>query len=172
MNYIKTDQILQLLSKYPLGVKIKFEHYVKQWQKNRQLNPSVENKPRKSISSSKSISTLYQVQHFSLDEILNKNSQGALIINYYKTNNNLNESCRNMMLDIIISDLVEKNISMSVVLADTVATTITETFPTELKVKNKLYLNYENTIIERVFTIDLIINTFYFQPISPIIFSG
>ncbi|KAF0713177.1 C2H2-type domain-containing protein [Aphis craccivora] len=33
LNYISTDQISQLLSKYPLGVKI-FEHYVMQWREN------------------------------------------------------------------------------------------------------------------------------------------
>eukprot|EP00102_Acyrthosiphon_pisum_P019773 XP_016656983.1 PREDICTED: uncharacterized protein LOC107882702 [Acyrthosiphon pisum] len=60
------------------------------------------------------------------------------------------------MIDIIISYLVEKNISMSVNLADTIATTISETFISELKEtyfvrnsenkcpKGKLYSKYFN----------------------------
>lgn len=142
LKYISTDQISELLSKYPLGVKIKFNHYVKEWRKKRQLQV-----PGSIITSPSVTSSYQQVLPFSVYEVLNKSSQGALITNYYKTNNNLNESCRNLMIDIIISYLVEHNISMTVNLADTIATTISETFISELKVNKKnLNINYPNII--------------------------
>ncbi|KAL4083604.1 hypothetical protein QTP88_028920 [Uroleucon formosanum] len=85
-----------------------------------------------------SVSTLLcqQVPPFCIYKGLNRSSRGSLITNYYKTNNNLNESCRNLMIDIIISNLAEKNISM------------TETYfvrNTENKCpKGKLYSKYFN----------------------------
>lgn len=123
-----------------------------QWREKRQLNqvPSAVHKLDRSIISSPSVSTslCQQVLPFCIYEVLNRSSQGSLITNYYKTNSNLNESCRNLMIDIIISNFVEKNISMTVNLADSIATTISETFTSELKVnKKKNYnLNYPNII--------------------------
>lgn len=40
--YINSKQIEKLLQKYPIGVHIKFEHYVKQWQ-NTKRNDSNSN---------------------------------------------------------------------------------------------------------------------------------
>jgi len=136
-----------------------------QWREKRQLNqvPSAVHKLDRSIISSPSVSTslCHQVPPFCIYEVLNRSSQGSLITNYYKTNSNLNESCRNLMIDIIISNLVEKNISMTVNLADSIATTISETFTSELKVnkKKKNYnLNYPNIIYYK-----FLINIFNFK---------
>ncbi|XP_029347666.1 uncharacterized protein LOC107882231 isoform X2 [Acyrthosiphon pisum] len=166
LKYINSKQIAQLLHKYPLGKRIKFEHYVKQWRKN-SIHKDVRNEStsRKrsisisSISSTSSPSTSSEpIQSFLLHDILTKSVQGALITDYYRTNKNLNETCRNLLVDLIVSSLIDKQMSMSICLADRIATEIIGTFTTELKEvyfirdltnkcpKGKLYSKYFNKI--------------------------
>lgn len=131
MRSINSNQISQLLTNYPLGIKIKFEHAVRQWQNTVCKSISVSTQ-----SSSKSVEKCVPVQQFqfSLDEILNRSSQGLLVTSYYKEHNNLNETCRNFLIDIIISSLIEQNISMSIDITEKISKIFVETFTSELKV--------------------------------------
>lgn len=105
MRYINSQQITQLLNKYPLGIRIKFDYYVKQWQKS--IREDILNIPapkRIGLVSSNVLSTNSEstsselLQLFNLNDILSTNSQGAMIINYYSLNKNLNETCRNLLV--------------------------------------------------------------------------
>lgn len=76
---------------------------------------------------------------FVLTEVLNSSTQGTMIINYFKSNNKLNDSIRTMLVDVIINHVITLKISMSVSLADSIATQIEALFNTEVKVnKNKI----------------------------------
>jgi len=162
LKYINSYQIAQLLHKYPLGKRINFEHYVKEWRKNFTekdvRNESTSRKQSTSIStissnSSPSISS-EPIQKLLLHDILTKSVQGALITDYYGSNKNLNETCRNLLVDLIVSSLIDKQMSMSICLADRIATEITGTFPTELKVNqfNIIFiLYYKNKYLSTIF---------------------
>jgi len=86
------------------------------------------------------------IQSFFLNDILTKSNQGVLITDYYASNNSLNETCRNLLVNLIVSSLIDKQMSMTVSLADHIATEIIKTFSTELKVnrfhviKKKIYI--------------------------------
>lgn len=127
---MSTNQVEQLLSKYPMGVKIKFEKNLKQLRKKpEEISVDVMNRP--------TVSVRHVYPQFSLHNVLSNSSHDVMITNYYKSNKSLNDSCRSLMIDLIISSLIEQSISMSVGLADTIAKTIVETFTTELKVTKK-----------------------------------
>jgi len=137
LQYITTDQIFNVLRRYPMGIRIKFAYYIKDWQKSKYINNSSESPILCTISSSSLPAPVPSVpleQQFSLDEVLTKTTQGTLITNYYKCHNSLNESHRNLLVNVIIANLLEKNRSMSVVLANNIADTIVGTFTTEIKV--------------------------------------
>lgn len=132
LRYITKDEIIQLLNKHPLGTRIKFVQYFKEWQKSLRVNTldiSTSRKLPESVSISSELT-----QSFNIENILSTNTQGAMIVNYYSLNNNLNESCRNLLVDLIIATLVDKKISMTVALANNIATVIVETFTSEIKV--------------------------------------
>lgn len=116
-----------------MGIRIKFAYYINEWQKSKYCNNSSESPIHIYSSSSLPVPS---GQQFSLDEILIKTTQGALITNYYKCNNCLNENCRNLLVDLIIASLLEKNHPMTVALANNIADTIVRTFITEIKVIN------------------------------------
>lgn len=122
-------------------MKIKFEHNLKQLQ-NKPEEASVNELDRSTVDSvsfsNVTVPSICQSPQFSLHDVLSNSSHGVMITNYYKSNKNLNESCRSLMIDLIISNLIQQSISMSVGLADTIAKTIVETFTTELKVTNQL----------------------------------
>jgi len=124
-----------------MGIRIKFAYYIKEWQKSKYCNNSSES-PIHIYSSSSLPVPIPLGQQFSLDEILSKTTQGALITNYYKCNNSLNESCRNLLVDLIIASLLEKNHPMTVALANNIADTIVRTFTTEIKVINIKTVTY------------------------------
>ena len=117
-----------------MGIRIKFAYYIKDWQKSKYSIDSSASPILCTISSSSLPAPVPLEQQFSLDEVLTKTTQGALITNYYKCHNSLNESHRNLLVDVIIASLLEKNRSMSVVLANNIADTIVGTFTTEIKV--------------------------------------
>lgn len=120
-----------------MGIRIKFAYYIKEWQKSKYSNSYRESPIHTYTSSPLPVPVPEPLgQQFSLDEVLTKTTQGALIINYYKSNTSLNESCRNLLVDLIIASLLEKNHPMSVVLANNIADTIVGTFTTEIKVGN------------------------------------
>lgn len=68
-----------------------------------------------------------------LQTLLN-NVHGSLILDYFKNHYMLNESCRNLLIEIIISDLVIQNLTMTVKLANHIADAIVTLFPSEIKV--------------------------------------
>ncbi|XP_060857146.1 uncharacterized protein LOC132938539 [Metopolophium dirhodum] len=162
LQSISTIEVEQLLSKYPMGVKIKFKKNLKQLQnKPEEVTVDVRNTSTVSTLSFSNLpvqSICHISPQFSLHDVLSNSSHGVMITNYYKSNKSLNESCRSLMIDLIISSLIEQSISMSVGLADTIAKTIVETFTTELKEtyfvrdtdnkapKGKLYAKYFNKI--------------------------
>lgn len=139
LRYINSAQICQLLNKYPLGIRIKFGYYIKQWQSSKFEKSSSElNLSTNTVkSSSSSLSESEPLHSFSLDDILTNNTQGSLILNFYKSNNNLNEMCRNLLIDLIISSLLDEKRPMTTSFANHIADVIVGTFPTEIKVINK-----------------------------------
>lgn len=104
---------------------------VQKWQSSKWEN----NESSLSIPSFTSpCSSLESTIDFSMEKLLSNSTQGALIINYYKSNNNLNESCRNLLVDLIIANLIDKNHSMPISLANHISDVIVGTFTTEIKV--------------------------------------
>jgi len=66
--------------------------------------------------------------------MLSNNTQGSLIFDYFKNHNMLNDSCRNLLIEIIISDLIKKDLTMTIKLANYIADAIVTVFPSEIKV--------------------------------------
>lgn len=137
-RYINSIQIDKLLKKYPLGVRIKFEHYIKQWQNskcdNNSSNSNLLTPSLTSPSSSLSAGSLETVPVFSLDDVLKRSTHGSMIINYYESNKNLNETYRNPLVDLIIASLLEEKRPMSTTLASHISDVIIGTYTTEMKV--------------------------------------
>lgn len=146
---INSIQIDKLLKKYPLGVRIKFEHYIKQWQKSKcDNNSSSSNLSTPSLTSPVSLlsaESLESVPAFSLDDILKRSTHGSMIINYYESNKKLNETCRNLLVDLIIASLLEEKHPMSTALANHISDIIIGTFTTEIKV------NFTNVSINLIY---------------------
>jgi len=146
LQYIKEKHIPTLLMNFPLGILIKFEHYVEQYQislnksdkpnlnthLNTNANQSMTNLILPGIVDAKKINEPFQ--HFQLDKILLNNVQGSLILDYYKTNSVLNESCRNLLVEIIINNLITNQTNMTIKLANYIAEVIVTAFPSEIKV--------------------------------------
>ncbi|KAE9536188.1 hypothetical protein AGLY_007411 [Aphis glycines] len=155
-----------LLSNVPLGPRIKFESKVKKYQAsliqnsehttvNKTFAIIINNADEISQKVSK-VTTENQV--FQLHNILKNYPQGSFVLNYIEKHNILNESCRNVLVEIIINDLIKRKSHMTFRLANLVADAITGTFPTEIKdtyflkdaknssPKGKLYAKYYNTI--------------------------
>jgi len=138
-RYINSRQIEKLLQKYPLGVHIKFEHYLKQWQNSKSdTNTSNSNLLIPSVTPPISSSLLARssdpLPEFFLDEVLKRSTHGSMIISNYESNKNLNETCRNLLVDLIIASLFEKKRPMSTALANHISDIIVGTFTTEIKV--------------------------------------
>jgi len=57
-----------------------------------------------------------------------------MIINYYESNKNLKETCRNLLADLIIASLLDEKRPMSTALADHISDIIVGTFTSEVKV--------------------------------------
>jgi len=128
---------------FPLEIRIKFEHYVEQYQislnksdksnlnahLSTNANQSMKNSILPGIVDAKKINDPFQ-----LDKILLNNAQGSLILDYYKTNSVLNESCRNLLVEIIINNLITNQTNMSIKLANHIADVIVAAFQSEIKV--------------------------------------
>lgn len=133
-RYINSRQIEKLLQNYPLGVHIKFEHCVKQWQNTNTSNSNLPTPSFTSPTSSLLAGSSEPLPEFALDEVLKRSTHGSMIISYYETNKNLNETCRNLLVDLIIASLLEKKRPMSTTLANHISDLIVGTFSTEIKV--------------------------------------
>jgi len=138
-----------VLSNFSPGIQIKFEYCVKKYQQSLTINkesPTLNNK----LSTVQNITS--QISHtnndininnndifkntvFKLLSVLTNNPNGSLILDYYTKHNVLNESCRNMLVEIIISDMIKNGSTMTVGLANSIANAIVGTFHSEIKVR-------------------------------------
>lgn len=141
MKYMNSKHIALLLTGFPLGIRIKFEKYIYDYQTKQveqNYNPSVEPKlmpitPAQNIvSSNLSSSTAIM---FDLATILTKSTQGSIIVDYYYKHKKLNELCRSLLVEIIINDLIKRNCTMTIDLANNIANSIVVSFPSEIKVR-------------------------------------
>jgi len=132
-----------LLSGFPLGIRIKFENRVKRYQETQVIisEPFTVHKSsshqvaiNNSDSSSQSPTSLSENNVFQLQNVLTSSAQGSLILDYYNKNKILNESCRNILVEIIISDVIKRDGVMTLKLANCIAEAIVGSFPTEIKV--------------------------------------
>lgn len=128
---------------FPLGIRIKFEHYVEQYQisLNKSDKSNLNTHPNTNANQSMTKLILPGIvdakkinEPFQLDKILLNNVQGSLILDYYKTNSVLNESCRNLLVEIIINNLITNQTNMTIKLANCIADVIVTAFPSEIKV--------------------------------------
>jgi len=130
-----------VLSNFSPGIQIKFEYRVKKYQQSLTINkesPTLNN----NLSIVQNITS--KISHtnngisknivFQLHSVLTSNPNGSLILDYYKKHNVLNESCRNMLVEIIISDIIKNGSAMTVGLANSIANAIVGTFHSEIKV--------------------------------------
>jgi len=90
LQIIQKDHVNEFISKFPIGIKVKFTHKLQEWQK---CNPIV-NLPVNNLSS-------ISVQHSTppsikicLQEVLNSTATGKMILDYYKINNTFNKSIK------------------------------------------------------------------------------
>ncbi|KAE9542344.1 hypothetical protein AGLY_003471, partial [Aphis glycines] len=154
LQYIKDSHIAILLKNFPLGIHIKFEHYIEQFQKKcksdeSNLNPGINiinTNQTKSISPRIQADVKYINESFQLEKILLNNVQVW------------NESCRNLLVEIIINNLIKNHTNMTIKLTNYIADVIVAVFPSEIKdiyfikdvinksPKGKLYCKYFNTI--------------------------
>lgn len=139
---MKFEHANELLSSFPIGTKVIFTHKLEEWQKNNQLpqnkNSVVDSNILKNndFTNIQTNNLMLQKQLINLDlsEILNSSTQGMMIINYFKSNKKLNDSIRTMLVELIINHVITKKLSMSVNLAENIATQVENLFPTEVKV--------------------------------------
>lgn len=152
LSKINLSEISTLTKQFPMGIQINFRHNVEIWQKSyAQLNEPNKNirspiLPSPSCSSALETASLVnnqnivqpqsipsKVVNFELCNILNS-TQGALIVDYYKSHNCLNDHIRTLLVEIIIQELITKKLLMSVALAENIANQIQQLFSSELKV--------------------------------------
>lgn len=137
---MKSKHIGLLLTNYPLGIHIKFEKHLEDYQKNQEQQHDVSLLKSKIIAETPVqnltlTSTKPSEIGFDLNEILIKSTQGAMIIDYYYKQKKLNESSRSLLVEIIINDLIKKNRTMTIDLANSISNAIVKSFPTEIKVR-------------------------------------
>lgn len=130
-----------LLKGFKLGVMIRFEHYVKKYQNLSNNNSDIPEINPKITTTNELPCTSVQPEAFEkkketiqLVQMLSNNTQGSLIFDYFKNHNMLKDSCRNLLIEIIISDLVKKDLTMTIKLANYIADAIVTVFPSEIKV--------------------------------------
>ncbi|KAL5237004.1 hypothetical protein ACI65C_004414 [Semiaphis heraclei] len=164
LQFMQDHHFPMVLSNFSPGIQIKFEYRVKKYQQSLSINkepPTLNNNlfTIQNITSqiSQANNEISKNTVFKLNSVLTSNPNGSLILDYYTKHNVLNESCRNMLVEIIISDIIKNGSTMSVGLANSIANAIVGTFHSEIKdiyfVKNamnspkgKLYTKYFNTI--------------------------
>lgn len=85
-------------------------------------------------SSSQSPTSLSENNVFQLQNVLTSSVQGSLILDYYNKNKILNESCCNILVEIIISDVIKTDGVLTLKLTNCIAEAFVGSFPTEIKV--------------------------------------
>jgi len=142
LGLMNDNHFIILLSNVPLGPRIKFESKVKKHQAlliQNSEHTTVNKTSAIIINNADEISqkvskVTTETQVFQLHTILKNYPQGSFVLNYFKKHNILNESCRNILVEIIINDLIKTESHMTLRLADLVADAIIGTFPINVKV--------------------------------------
>lgn len=144
LRLLETEHVNKLLSTYPLGIIVRFQHELVKWKKS--LNSVDKNITTESIETSSLHTPInepnvqpplkqFQLSHdLKVDEILNSSTQGSLILDYYKQNNKLNDGIRSTLVDVLIGHVFSQCIPMSVGLAESIADQIVVMFKSEIKV--------------------------------------
>lgn len=123
LQFMQDHHFPMVLSNFSPGIQIKFEYRVKKYQQSLTINkesPTLNN----NLSTSQISHTNDDISKntvFKLHSVLTSNPNGSLILDYYTKHNVLNESCRNMLVEIIISDIIKNGSTMTVVLANSIA---------------------------------------------------
>jgi len=138
LKIIQKDHINELISKFPIGIKAKFTHKLQEWQKCN----SIVNLPANNISSTSVQHTTPPSIKICLQEVLNSTTTGKMILDYYKNNNKFNNSIRTLLVDVIISYIITKQIPMSVNLASSIGSDIVKMFQSEVKVCERTINKY------------------------------
>lgn len=136
------------MSTQPLGILIKFENCVETWQKSLQDKPlividnslvsgvqnlqtSLQNKPLSEIDRT-------SVSGVQVHTILANSTRGKLLLDYYEIHKELNDTIRGNLVDLVVHDIISKNIPMSISLSESVAEQIAIMFPSEIKASVKI----------------------------------
>jgi len=132
---MKSVQVYELLNKFPLGIKIKFSHYLENWQnvQNGSSNNKLDTILPKNIKSFVQEEPVIDI-NINLSNILTSSTTGSMIIDYYKINNKLNDNIRSLLVETVISYIITTKKQMSVNLADYIGNQIIAMFPSEVKV--------------------------------------
>ncbi|XP_050063977.1 uncharacterized protein LOC126552899 [Aphis gossypii] len=161
---MEADQAYELLKHFPLGIRLLFVYNLKKWQKTQENDMKSTNTPQLNLKASTNQPIQYHHQNninnisINLGEVLNSSNTGLMILQYYKSNQKLNDGIRSMLVDTVINWVITKKINMSVNLAEQLANQLVSIFPTEVKdlyfmkhdsnknPKGKLYAKYYNSI--------------------------
>jgi len=87
-----------------------------------------------SISSKIDITSESISSKIDITAVLNDGIDGEYILQYYVSNNILNDGLRAMLVDLIVNHMIKMNIKMTVKVAETISDGIVNVFPTESKV--------------------------------------
>lgn len=125
----------ELLNKFPLAIKIKFSHYLENWQntQNASSNNKLDTILPKNTKPFVQEDTVVDI-NVNLSDILTSSTTGTMIIDYYKTNNKFNDHIRSLLVETVISYIITTKKQMSVNLADHIGNQIIAMFPSEVKV--------------------------------------
>lgn len=109
---------------FPLDIRIKFEKYVYHYQKNGH-NTFFTDRRSTSADEIQNTSTANLPEpFFDLNQILTRSSQGSMIIDFYLKHKTLNESCRSILVELVINDLIKRNCTMTIHLANNIYSTL------------------------------------------------
>ncbi|XP_029348429.1 uncharacterized protein LOC107883454 isoform X2 [Acyrthosiphon pisum] len=159
LTVMKSVHVYELLKKFPLGIKIKFSHYLENWQnvQNGSSNNKLDTILPKNTKSFVQEEPVVDI-NINLGDILTSSTTGSMIIDYYKINNKLNDNIRSLLVETVISYIITTKKQMSVNLADYIGNQIIAMFPSEVKdtyfmkhetnknPKGKLYAKFYNSM--------------------------
>lgn len=142
---MEADQAYELLKHFPLGIRLLFVYNLKKWQKTQGNDTMSTSTPASNLQTSANQPIKHHHQNnidnisINVGDVLNLSNTGIMILQYYKSNQKLNDGIRVMLVDTIINWVITKKIHMSVCLAEQLANQVVAMFPTEVKV-NSYYL--------------------------------
>ncbi|KAL1492416.1 hypothetical protein ABEB36_010668 [Hypothenemus hampei] len=155
LKVIKTKHVDMLMSNFPIGVQVMFDHHFEIWRNeiglplhdltidNLPISNSVSRTPSRSStpSSRETFSSNQRFlpycrpstsdDYFSLGLILNETSKGAILCDYYDKKNKFEEEQRNMLVALIATFYEDKSTHMSLAASYRLEKEILERFPTE-----------------------------------------